>query len=118
MRIYLAGPMRNIPEFNFPAFHSYAAKLRAEGHQVFNPAERDAERDGKNWDKEAPDGDLKVATAKGFDLRVALGDDLAFICRDADAIAVMPGWERSKGATAEKATADALGLRVIILEPL
>ena len=41
MRIYLAGPMRNYPRNNFPAFDAAAAKLRADGHEVFNPAEHD-----------------------------------------------------------------------------
>lgn len=46
MKIYLAGPMRGIPEFNFPAFHAMACRLRAEGNVVFNPAEKDIERHG------------------------------------------------------------------------
>ena len=45
-RIYLAGPMRTIPEFNFPRFNAVAKALRAQGHYVFNPAQRDTERHG------------------------------------------------------------------------
>lgn len=113
--IYIAGPMRGIPHFNYPAFNSTAAKLRLAGHTVFNPAERDIERDGKDWGAEHADGDLESAKKNGFCLRTALGDDLAWICANADAVAVLPGWEKSKGATAEKATAEALGLEIIYL---
>src|SRR5690348_10873426 len=105
--------MRGYQNFNFPAFDAAAKKLRAEGHFVFNPAERDRERDGKDWGEEVKSGDLAEAAAKGFDLRQALGDDLAFICKEAEAIALLPGWENSKGAMAEFSTAVALGLGII-----
>jgi hypothetical protein len=38
-RLYLAGPMTDLPELNFPAFHAEAARLRALGYTVINPAE-------------------------------------------------------------------------------
>lgn len=117
MRIYLAGPMRNIAHFNFPAFHSAAANLRAEGHQVFNPAERDIEHHGVDISKGNINGcEEQAAKEHGFNLREALKDDLEFICLHADAVAVLPGWENSKGAQAEVATAKALGLAIIELE--
>lgn len=116
MKIYLAGPMRGIPEFNFPAFYAAAAKLRAEGNFVFSPAERDNERHGTDISKGNAMGDeSKAAKDHGFNLREALAHDLAFICAEADAIALLPGWESSKGANAERATALALGLKEILL---
>jgi hypothetical protein len=118
MKIYLAGPMRGIPEFNFPAFYAAAAELRKAGHFVFNPAERDNEKHGTDISKGNATGDESVAASQhGFNLREALGADLAFICAHADAIALLPGWENSKGANAERATAVALGLEVIYLDP-
>ena len=116
MKLYLAGPMRGIPEFNFPAFRAAAAQLRSQGYEVFNPAERDNERHGCDISIGNVHGDEKLASEQhGFNLRVALGDDLAYICKEADGIAMLPGWEKSKGATAERATAIALGLEVIEL---
>lgn len=117
MNIYVAGPMRNIPEFNFPAFMAAANQLRSEGHSVFNPAERDIERHGTDISKGNPTGSLTIAAKDhGFNLRVALCDDLTYICQTADAVALLPGWENSKGANAEKATAEALGLKVLYIK--
>ena len=41
MKIYIAGPMRSYPAFNFPAFHAAAKDLRERGHAVWSPAEND-----------------------------------------------------------------------------
>ena len=115
LRVYLAGQMRGIPQFNFPQFHEAAAWLRKEGYHVFNPAEKDAERHGADFGKDNATGDEKKAASTGFSLRVALGDDLEWICKHADGIALLPGWEKSLGATAERATAIALGLERLYL---
>lgn len=110
---YVAGPMRGIPEFNYPAFHRAADWLRARGHSVFSPAEWDMQRHGVDISKGNDAGCERLAAEKhGFNLREALCADLSFICTSADAIALLPGWRASKGATAELATAIALGHRV------
>lgn len=116
MKIYVAGPMRGIPEFNFPAFHEATARLRRDGHTVFSPAEKDNQRHGVDISKGNATGNEDIAAKEhGFNLREALGVDLAFICAEADAVALLPGWENSKGATAERAAAVALGLQIIEL---
>ena len=110
MKLYLAGPMRGIENFNFHAFHEAASRLRAQGHEVFSPAERDIERWGS---AEAVAADYAVDP-----LRVArecFAADTEWICRHAEGIALLPGWEGSKGANAEVALADCLGLKVIYL---
>ncbi len=112
MNLYLAGPMRGYPKFNFPAFFEAARSLRDKGYVVFNPAERDVEIHGEGI-TDNPDGDEKKAEKDhGFSLRHALEDDTTWICRYANGIALLPGWEKSKGALAERALGLALGLEV------
>lgn len=118
--VYLAGPMRGFPEFNFPAFKRAAAKLRSKGKIVFNPAEEDIEEFGNIIQAPNPKGSEKVAAKKlgmtGLELaRNCFLRDTDWICRYADAVALMPGWSKSRGAKAEKALAEAIGLKVIKL---
>ena len=35
-RIYIAGPMTGLPDFNYPAFNAAAARMRALGFEVEN----------------------------------------------------------------------------------
>jgi hypothetical protein len=118
MKLYLAGPMRGYKDFNFPAFMAAAAMLRELGHEVFNPAEADLKRDPKaaDWVK-SETGDIAKAETEGFDRRVAITDDLMYIINEAEGIALLPGWERSKGANAEYWTARFLDLDVLQLIP-
>lgn len=105
--------MQGIKDFNFPAFHLAASKLREAGHEVFNPAERDETVHGiGNLISET--GNIKDIVG-GFSLRKALQDDTGYICKRAEAIAMLPGWEKSNGARAEWALALALGLEFIYL---
>lgn len=108
--------MRGIPQFNFPAFNAAASRLRAGGDFVFNPAERDAAHYGEGLFTDNQTGDLvQAADTHGFSLREALAADTQWICREADTIALLPGWEASKGARAELALSEALGHDVIFL---
>lgn len=112
---YIAGPMRRIAEFNFPAFFAAEERLKAEGAEVgLNPARYDAVELKFPWQGTTGHEDL---SAMGFDLRHSLGQDLAYICGKAAWVCVLPGWERSSGASAEVATARALGLPVVEFEP-
>lgn len=110
-KVYLAGKMRGVPEFNKPAFDIAAAKLRAEGHEVFSPVESTISMYGDVYTGNMT-GDESLTP---IDSRRVFAADMEFICKRADAVALLPDWKTSKGATAEHATAVALGLEVIEL---
>lgn len=93
-RIYLAGPMTGLPEFNFPAFHEWAAHFRANGFDVVNPAEINGDT-GKAW-----------VDCMRADIPQMLS------CQ---AIAMLPGWTNSKGAQLEHHIATELGFAVTYL---
>lgn len=108
--IYIAGPMTGIPDLNHPTFNDTAEAFREGGWNVFNPAEVDVELFGSTEATEE-------AMEKDYEqfLRTVLAADLEWICVNADAIAMLPGWEKSYGARAEHATAVALGLQIIYI---
>jgi hypothetical protein len=90
IRCYVAGPMTGIEALNFPAFHAAAAILRARGYEVVNPAEINADPSA-GWD-------------------ACMRADIAQLVT-CDCIALLPGWEKSRGATIEARLAGDLGIR-------
>lgn len=90
-RFYIAGPMTSIPEWNFPAFNAAAAKLRAEGLDVVNPADHGLV-EGADWADYLRYDVSKLAACEG--------------------IALLPGWSKSKGAKLEFHIARVLGMQI------
>lgn len=79
--VYIAGPMTGLPEFNYPAFNAAAATWRAHGWAVLNPAESFGGRTDLRYERY---------------MRNAIN-----LVMKARAIALLPGWQDSKGAQME-----------------
>lgn len=84
-KLYLAGPMLDIPEQNFPAFHAESARLRALGYEVSNPAEIN--------------GPYPNMPYMWYIRR-----DLAELVK-CEFVALLPNWYKSRGVNIEYATA-------------
>lgn len=113
-KIYVAGPMRGRYEFNFPAFIDAAEMLRAHGHEVFNPADRDLENGFQPWGMKGTQSELDHVN---FDLREAIAADVDFILRESDAVFVLPEWWDSTGAILEVIAAKFVGSEIINVQP-
>lgn len=90
-KLYIAGPMTGLPEFNYPAFHAAKAELVAAGYLVLSPADND---DGQPHDW-------------AWFMRKALAQLIR-----CDGVAVLPGSACSRGAHLEITVARALGMEV------
>jgi hypothetical protein len=110
-RIYCAGAMSSHPDdFNFPAFFKASEELEKQGYEAINPAQLDIDA-GYTLEKLKQ---LSPAEFREF-LKGAVRRDLDAI-QTCQAIAMLPGWESSKGAKAELAVAQWLGLDEVYLE--
>lgn len=104
--IYIAGPMRGYPRYNFDAFMEAEARLKEQGWHVLNPAAVDL--------AEGFDPDTAVVTPEM--MAVFIKRDLDML-QQADAIALLPGFEKSKGAMAEMALAVWRGIPAHLYSP-
>lgn len=89
-KVYIAGPMTGLPEFNYPAFNTAAAAWRVWGWEVANPAE------SHNGDTSLP-----YTEYVRFDIGVL---------QTCDAIAMLPGWDgpNARGSVWEREVARTL----------
>jgi hypothetical protein len=93
LNIYLAGPMTGYPEFNYPAFAEAEARGKSLGLEIHSPH--------KNFNEVKT---LPYATYIRADMAMLL---------NCNAIALMPGWEKSRGARFELHVAQLLGHKVL-----
>lgn len=86
--IYIAGPMTGLPDFNKPAFFAAEEKLREQGMLAINPAKH--EMADPTWERY---------------MRMAIVSMLK-----ANEIALLPGWQDSRGAKLELLIAQNVGM--------
>jgi len=99
MRVYIAGPMRRIEFYNFPAFHEAEQHLKDLGYEVVSPARLDLEAgfmmshlpDDHDWSEMPP----------GMDYEETMARDLEAL-DTCDAIYMLRGWHTSQGARREQ----------------
>lgn len=91
MKLYIAGPMSQLPEFNYPAFMDAERQLVASGYEVENPA-RPGQVDGWTWRDYMKRGIRQMLDCEG--------------------VALLPGWQHSRGAQIEAALATQFGMRL------
>lgn len=102
--VYLAGPMRGYPDLNRQAFQKAADRLRKIGYDVFCPPEEDdaAFGVGAEWSPE------QLAKAMRRNIAALL---------ESDVVALLPGWERSRGAVLEAEIGFQIGIPVRNFSP-
>lgn len=90
-RLYVAGPMTGLPDFNYPAFREASTQLEAHGFDVEDPSTN------VNPTPDDYHGWLKAGLAQ------------LITC---DGVALLDGWEASGGARLDVNVAATLGMRV------
>lgn len=99
MRVFISGPISGKPDFNKKAFNDAEQQLSDLGLAVWNPVK------------------LHPAKPDRFS-----HDDYLWVCfsmiERSDVVALLSGWENSKGARAEKSFAQQKGLQVYSLDML
>jgi hypothetical protein len=109
MKIYIAGPMTGYDQWNFPAFFEAEKQLLSLGCQVINPAHNDG-----------PTLELALESAgvperPNHSWAWYMRRDLPHVL-EVDALCVLPGWQKSKGASLEVQVDEAMGLPIYVLQ--
>lgn len=93
-KMYVSGPISGYdPEERIEAFERAAKRAEAMGYKAVNPME--SQMDDRTWEE-------------------YMRRDIKELC-GCDAILMMKGWEKSKGAKAEKYVAETIGMEVFYM---
>jgi hypothetical protein len=102
MKVYIAGPMTGLPQFNVPLFDHVARQLRKKGYDVVSPAELDSPemRAAALKSKDGAYEPLKDATGETWG-EVLARDVRVLSDQGIEGIVLLPDWWKSRGATLE-----------------
>lgn len=100
MKLYIAGPMSGIPQFNYPAFYEAADWLREQGHEVVSPAEMDSPEMQKLC-LASKHGNFSELGDTGETWGDILAKDVKIVADEVDGVFLLPDWHKSRGARLE-----------------
>lgn len=108
-KVYIAGPMTGIKDWNFPAFFEAERQLEELGYEVINPAHNDGAT--------VQDALQSAGTPESPNnlWSYYMKRDLPQVM-NVDMLCVLPGWQISKGARLEVTVARAIGLPLMVLK--
>jgi hypothetical protein len=102
MKVYIAGPMTGLPQFNVPLFDHVARQLRSQGYEVVSPAELDSPEMRAAALKSKDGAPAPVEHATGETWGDVLARDVKVLSdHGIEGIVLLPGWYKSRGATLE-----------------
>lgn len=108
MIVYIAGPMTGMPDWNYPAFFETEQQLRDMGHTPVNPAHHD----GLTVEEALANAGTHENPAQPW--AYYMRRDLPHVA-NADALCLLPGWQKSRGARLEVHVANTLGIPLKII---
>lgn len=98
MKLYIAGPMTGLPDYNYGAFAEAEEQLKAAGYEVVSPVK---------------EGDREIRDSQPYDFFLNRGLSDITHCQG---IALLDGWCRSSGAKVEMKLAIDLNMPVARIE--
>ena len=100
--VYLSGPMTGIEDYNIPAFASVHNRINAlDPYSVYDPGQEALRHRSDNHD---------------WWMAKSLHELTRPELRTSRLLVSLPGWEKSAGATIERAVAKACGIKCVDLE--
>jgi hypothetical protein len=93
MKVYISGPITGYPDLNRDAFTAAAAALKAHGFEPLNPHDCVPNSDTATWEE-------------------CLRADIAALVQECDGIALIEGWQESRGSKLEVHIGMALHMKV------
>ena len=100
-RIYLAGPMTGIADYNYPEFNRVAKLIRDMGYEVENPADTEKENTEYPYQSAPHEWYMRKAVEK---------------IMKCDMVVILPAWDTSIGARLEVDLARGLNLPILSLQ--